>query len=150
MWISSAVTSSGVPIDVIMVNSRTSSRSERRWTGMNGAALRPGAGARHSAGPPGWARTRASRRARLSSPGRAAVGDGAAQRGHLVGVERGRPEGGGEAGGGEQGVALAERDVEGAGQREHEVAARLCAAVLDEAQVARRYARARGELLLAD
>ena len=73
IWISSAVTSSGVPIDVSIVNSRTSSDGERRCTVTNGAASRPGAGTRHSDGTLGWASTRASRRVSSSSPGRAAI-----------------------------------------------------------------------------
>src|ERR1041385_6557615 len=50
----------------------------------------------------------------------------------------------------QQRVALAQGHVERTGEREHQVAARLRPAVLDEAQVARRHAGARRELLLAD
>src|SRR5688572_15550953 len=49
----------------------------------------------------------------------------------------------------EQRVALAQWHVERAREREHDLATRLRAPVLDEAQVLRGHARACGELLLA-
>ena len=64
-------------------------------------------------------------------------------------VERGRAIDGRVAGGDEQVVTVAQRDVEHAGQQQHHLAAGLRPSGLDEAQVARGHAGLDGELELA-
>jgi hypothetical protein len=115
---------------------------------------------------------RALGRQRLQQPGRAAVGpqqvpagidhdraerfllrqhriDRAPQLAQLGRGQRGGAKHRGVAGRGQQRVVLAQRDLERAGQREHQVAARRGAAGLDEGQVPRRDPGPRGQRLLA-
>ena len=69
---------------------------------------------------------------------------------HLRRVDRALGVGGGEAGGEQELVAVAQRDVELLGQVQDHVAARPGPAGLEEAQVARRHARLARQLELAE
>jgi hypothetical protein len=69
---------------------------------------------------------------------------------HLALIERAFPEDGGEPGGQQQAVAVAQRNLEALGEVEDHLAARLRAPRLDEAEMPRRNRRSHRELELAE